>query len=76
MPNVESRPSLTTDLLDRYNKQHTGGAYDAKQIPDNLVDAFMNTFADGFTKGGQYTNFPKQTSILALGVSTHRYSPS
>jgi hypothetical protein len=73
MPTPTERDSIITDLVDRYNKQKVGGAFDAKQAGKVFVDDFNNTFADGFTKGGQNTNFPKKDSMYVQGLSTVKY---
>jgi hypothetical protein len=73
MPIPIERTSLTTDLLDRYNKQSVGGAFDAKQAGKSFVDDFPNTFADGFTKGGANTNLPKKDSDYVRGLDTTKY---
>ena len=73
MPTPIERTSLTTDLFDRYNKQSVGGAFDAKDAGKVFTDDFQNTFADGFTKGGQNTNLPKRDSQYVNGLSTVKY---
>jgi len=73
MPIPIERESITTNLETRYKKQRVGGAYDAKQIPDALVDDFSNEFANGFTKGGVNTNLPKKDSIYLSGLNTKKY---
>jgi hypothetical protein len=73
MPTSTNRESLTTTLESRYKNQRAGGAYNAKQIPNALVDDFSNEFADGFTKGGQNTHLPKRDSIYLSGFSNKKY---
>jgi len=73
MPNTINRESLNTNLEKRYKTQRAGGAYDAKIIPNALVDDFSNEFADGFTKGGANTHLPKKDSIYVSGLSTKKY---
>ena len=67
------RESITTNLETRYKKQRAGGAYDAKLIPNALVDDFSNEFANGFTKGGKNTRLPKKDSIYLSGLNTKKY---
>lgn len=73
MPNPIERDSLTTNLETRYKTQRAGGAYNAKQVPNALVDDFSNEFANGFTKGGANTNLPKKDSIYLNGLDTKKY---
>jgi len=73
MPIPVERPSITTNLETRYKNQRAGGAFDAKLIPNALVDGFSNEFANGFTKGGQNTNLPKKDSIFLSGLNTQKY---
>lgn len=73
MPIPTERPSMITDLLDRYNKQQAGGAFNAKDAGKVFTDDFNNTFADGFTKGGANTNLPKKDSSYVQGLDTTRY---
>ena len=73
MPIPTERKSLDTNLEERYKDQRTGGAYDAKQAGKVFEDNMNNEFADGFTKGGANTNFPKKDSSLVQGLSTKKY---
>lgn len=75
MPIPVERPSLTTNLEERYETQPAGGAYDAKLIPNALVDYFNNEFADGFTKAGLNTHLPKKESEFVKGLDTRKYHP-
>jgi hypothetical protein len=67
------RKSLVTTLESRYNNGHVGGAFDAKSAGRDYGDFSENSFADGFTRGGKNTNFPKKESIFLKGHSTEKY---
>lgn len=69
------RPSVETNLEKRYEGQRAGGAYDAKQAGNTTIDAFNNSFADGFTKGGANTHLPKKNSMYIQGHTTRKYKP-
>ena len=74
MPNPISRPSLNKSLEQRYNESTTGNSGDARLKVGKVFDDFLtNDFADGFTKGGQNTNFPKKESALLQGFSNVKY---
>lgn len=73
MPTPINRPSIDTDLEQRYQKQHVGGAYDAKTVNKVFADNMPNEFANGFTKGGKNTNLPKKDSMYLSGFSNRRY---
>lgn len=73
MPTPIKRESTVKGLEDRYATQKAGGAFDAKQAGNVMVDDFANEFADGFTKGGQNTNLPKKESQYVKGLDTTRY---
>ena len=73
MPTSTQRDSLTKGIEDRYASQRAGGAFDAKTAGTATSDAFSNEFADGFTKGGTNTNFPKKDSTLVKNLDTRKY---
>jgi len=60
-------------IEDRYKSSHTGGAFDAKSVGVIFSNNISDSFADGFTRGGQNTNFPKKDSILLKGFSNKKY---
>jgi hypothetical protein len=86
MPIPTERPSLTTDLLSRYNNQRAGGAFDAHQAgtstsdPSALARQFTNS--DKFIirepllvsnfKGANNSNYT-EISSLASGLDTRKY---
>lgn len=67
------RKSLVTTLEERYKNGTAGGAYDAKSAGKEFTNSFDDSFADGFTRGGKSTNFPKKESIFLKGHSTEKY---
>ena len=69
------RKSLTTTLEDKYNNGTAGGAFDAKSAGKEYADFSDNAFADGFTRGGINTSFPKKESMFLEGHSTKKYKP-
>lgn len=73
MPIPIKRDSITKGLEERYATQHVGGAYDATKAGTFTVDDFNDEFADGFTKGGLNTNFPKKDSQYVSGLDTRKY---
>lgn len=75
MPTNNNRESLIKTIEERYKDQNAGGAFNAKLAGKSFVDDFNNEFADGFTKGGQNTHFPKKESILIKGLDTRKYKP-
>ena len=73
MPIPIKRDSITKGLEERYSTQHVGGAYNAKTAGNAVVDDFNNEFADGFTKGGLNTHFPKKDSQYIKGLDVRKY---
>ena len=68
-----NRESLNKGMEERYNTQKTGGAFNANLAGSIMSDGFSNEFADGFTKGGINTGFPKKESFLVKGLDTRKY---
>jgi hypothetical protein len=55
------RESLNTDLEKRYTNQHTGGAFDAKNIPPFDSNPVLET------------KYKKQSSLYVKGLDTTKY---
>jgi hypothetical protein len=73
MPTPIERQSTNISLENRYASSKVGGSFDAKSAGKVFVDSMKNEFADGFTRSGENTNFPKKESSLAKGLNTTKY---
>jgi hypothetical protein len=82
MPNQNERPSLTTDLLTRYETQKEGGAYDAKTAatstaPNSLQSAQFEKTDKFLVKEpigvSQFKNDGKDLSQFVKGLDTRKY---
>jgi hypothetical protein len=73
MPDPVNRKSLESNIEKLYNTTKVGGAFDAKTVGKVFVDTMNNDFADGFTRGGANTNFPKKESMYVKGLDTTKY---
>jgi len=69
----KDKKCLASDMEDRYKKCKAGGAFDAKSAGETFVDKIKNDFADGFTKGGEKTGFPKKDSMFLKGHNIEKY---
>ncbi len=82
---TDTRPSLQTDLLTRYETQRAGGAYDAKTAggptsPPSLQEKIYEK-TDTFTRPVQgVSNFKdtddsnyQEQSLLSKGLDTRKY---
>ena len=73
MANPISRQSSTLNLEERYQKSSVGGSFNAKSAGKSFANFMTDDFADGFTKGGANTSFPKKESDFIKGHSTQKY---
>jgi hypothetical protein len=66
MPNANNRESMNKTLVDRYNDQHVGGAYDAKAITKDGKHAPIENSAQSaqHTTAGFKTSMPPQGTEL------------
>ena len=53
MANIITRESLTKKIVDRYNTQHVGGAYDAKNIVNGIDEISISDTVSA--KGSEFT---------------------
>ena len=59
------RPSLTTNLEQRYRNASKIGVYDAKKAGETAVNYFSDEFSDGFVLRNGKTNMPANATMCA-----------